>query len=256
MSTHDYVIDNQSAVAFRNDLNSALAAIVTQNSSATAPTSTFANMLWYDTANKQIKKRNEADTAWITLGTINEGIGTFTPSGTVAIATQAEAEAGTDNTKMMTPLRSAQAIVASERYLILRSVVVDVSVAGSFVARTLGTTVRNTIAGASVSSPSFTLPAGKYLFRAFAMAYFCNRHYITLVNTTDGTNTLVGSDAYSRADSDAHPTPTVIDSYFEIAGTKSFQVQHYADLGGAVLAMSTTDGTTEQTLSVIVQKIG
>lgn len=255
MSTHDYVIDNQSAVAFRNDLNNALAAIVTQNSSAIAPTSTFANMLWYDTANKQIKKRNETDTAWITLGTINEGLGTFTPSGTVAIASQAEAEAGTDNTKMMTPLRSAQAIAASGQYLILRSVVVDVSVAGSFSARTLGTTVRNTIAGASVSSPSFTLPAGKYLFRAFAMAYFSNRHFIRLLNTTDSVITLVGSDAYSRNDSDSHPTPTVIDSYFEITGTKSFQLQHYTDIA-AVLAMSTTDGTSEQTLSVIVQKIG
>lgn len=112
MSTHDYVIDNQSAVAFRADLNSALAAIVTQNSSGVAPTTTFANMIWYDTATNQIKKRNEANSGWIILGTIDEVAGTFTPSGTVAIATQAEAQAGTDNTKMMTPLRSAQAIAA------------------------------------------------------------------------------------------------------------------------------------------------
>jgi len=170
-----------------------------------------------------------------------------------AIASEAEAEAGTDNTKMMTPLRTAQAM---DQYLVLRSVSVDTSSGGAYVARTLGTTVKNTITGASVSSPTFTLPAGKYLFRAFAMAYFCNRHFIRLANTTDGTSPLVGSDAYSRNDSDSHPTPTVIDGYFEITGTKNFQVQHYADLGGAALAMSTTDGTTEQTLSVIVQKIG
>jgi hypothetical protein len=169
-----------------------------------------------------------------------------------AIASEAEAEAGTDNTKMMTPLRTAQAM---DQYLVLRSVSVDVSSGGAFVARTLGATVRNTIAGASVSSPTFTLPAGKYLVRAFAMAYSTNRHFITLQNTTDGTSTLVGCDAYSRADSDAHPTPSVIDSYFEIAGTKNFQIQHYADLGGAPLAMSTTDGTTEQTLSVVVHKV-
>lgn len=169
-----------------------------------------------------------------------------------AIASEAEAEAGTDNTKMMTPLRTAQAM---DQYLVLRSVAVDVSSGGAFVARTLGTTVKNTIAGASVSSPTFTLPAGKYLVRAFAMAYSTNRHFITLQNTTDGTSTLVGCDAYSRANSDAHPTPSVIDSYFEIAGTKNFQIQHYADLGGAALAMSTTDGTTEQTLSVVVHKV-
>ena len=253
MATHDYVIDNQSAPAFRSDLNNALLAIVSQNSNATAPATTYANMIWYDTTNNQIKKRNEANSAWITLGTIDEGAGTFTPSGERALATEADAEAGTNNTTLMTPLRTAQAM---DQYLILRSVAVDVSSGGSFVARTLGTTVRNTITGASVSSPTFTLPPGKYLLRAFAMAYSCNRHYIKLQNTTDSTSTLVGSDAYSRADSDVHPTPSVIDSYFEITGTKSFQVQHYADLGGAALAMSTTDGTTEQTLSVIVQKIG
>ena len=113
MSTHDYVIDNQSAVAFRADLNAAFAAVVSQNSNATAPTVTFANMIWYDTATNILKKRNEANSAWINLGTIDEVAGTFTPSGgTTVIATQAEAEAGTDNTKMMTPLRVSQAITA------------------------------------------------------------------------------------------------------------------------------------------------
>lgn len=112
MSTHDYVIDNQSAVAFRADLNAALAAIVTQNSSATAPTVTFANMIWYDTSTNILKKRNEANSAWINLGTIDETAGTFTPSGERALATQAQAEAGTNNTALMTPLRTAQAVAA------------------------------------------------------------------------------------------------------------------------------------------------
>ena len=112
MANHDYVIDNQSAPAFRADLNNVLAAIVTQNSSAIAPTVTFANMLWYDTANNQIKKRNEANSDWVVLGTVDEAAGTFTPTGLPPIATQPEAEAGTDNTKTMTPLRVAQAIAA------------------------------------------------------------------------------------------------------------------------------------------------
>lgn len=112
MATHDYVIDNQSAPSLRSDLNNVLQAIVTQNSSATAPATTYANMIWYDTANNQLKKRNEANSAWIVLGTIDEGLGTFTPSGQPIIASQAEAEAGTENTKMMTALRSAQAIAA------------------------------------------------------------------------------------------------------------------------------------------------
>lgn len=110
MATHDYVIDNQTAPNFRSDLNNALAAIVSQNSNATAPTTTFANMLWYDTANNQIKKRNEADSAWIILGTVDETNSKFEPNFTPA--TQVEAEAGTDNTKVMTPLRVAQVLTA------------------------------------------------------------------------------------------------------------------------------------------------
>jgi hypothetical protein len=112
MSQHDYNIANQNAPSFRSDLNNALGAIVTQNSGSSAPATTFANMIWYDTTNKQLKKRNEADSAWIVLGTINETNGTFTATGQPPIASQAEAEAGTDNTKMMTPLRAAQAIAA------------------------------------------------------------------------------------------------------------------------------------------------
>ena len=112
MATHDYVIDNQTAPNFRADLNNALAAIVTQNSNATAPSVTYANMIWYDTTNNQLKKRNEANSDWITLGTIDEGTGTFTPSGERALATQAQAELGTDNATVMTPLRVAQAIDA------------------------------------------------------------------------------------------------------------------------------------------------
>jgi hypothetical protein len=109
MATHDYVIDNQTAPNFRSDLNSALQAIVTQNASATAPATTYADMIWYDTANNQIKKRDEANSGWITLGTIDESLGTFLPN---AIASQAEAEAGTATNKLMTPQRTKQAIDA------------------------------------------------------------------------------------------------------------------------------------------------
>lgn len=109
MATHDYVIDNQTAPSFRTDVNSALLAVVTQNSSATAPSTTYADMFWYDSANNQLKKRSEANSAWVTLGTIDEGLGTFTPSGgQLTIASQVEAEAGVDNTKVMTPLRTEQ----------------------------------------------------------------------------------------------------------------------------------------------------
>jgi hypothetical protein len=65
MSQHDYNIANGGGAAVRADINNALLAILSQNSGATAPTTTKPFMLWYDTANALIKMRNAADTGWI-----------------------------------------------------------------------------------------------------------------------------------------------------------------------------------------------
>jgi hypothetical protein len=89
MSQNDFVIASQSAPDGRADINSALQALASQNSGATAPTTTYANMIWYDTTNNQIKKRNEADSAWVTLFTIDDSNGNLTfaaPSVTNSLA--------------------------------------------------------------------------------------------------------------------------------------------------------------------------
>lgn len=72
MSQHDYVIDNQSFPATRTDLNNALAAIVSQNAGASAPSTTYAYQLWYDTTNDTLKMRNSDDDAWIDLFDVNQ----------------------------------------------------------------------------------------------------------------------------------------------------------------------------------------
>lgn len=110
MAQHDYVIDNQSSPSARADLNSLFQAIASQNSGATAPATTYANQIWYDTATDLLKMRNEANSGWITLGTVDQTNNVFNPN--FLPATQAEAEAGTNNVKGMTALRSAQAIAA------------------------------------------------------------------------------------------------------------------------------------------------
>ena len=73
MATHDYDIANQSGASFRADLNNALAAIVSQNSSATAPATTFAYQYWVDTSASPalIKQRNAANDGWITLAEVD-----------------------------------------------------------------------------------------------------------------------------------------------------------------------------------------
>jgi hypothetical protein len=84
MSQHDMNIANQGFPAFRSDLNDALAALVSTSSGATAPSTTFANQLWYDTANDKLKIRNEANSGWIEIVSINQSTGVLTTiSGTV-----------------------------------------------------------------------------------------------------------------------------------------------------------------------------
>ena len=71
MATHDYVLANASGAAFRADLNNALAAIVSNNSSATEPATTYAYMWWMDTTSGQLKQRNAANDDWITIREID-----------------------------------------------------------------------------------------------------------------------------------------------------------------------------------------
>jgi len=86
MSQNDYVIANQTTPLFRADLNLALQALASNSSGSSAPSTTYANMLWYDTANNTLKMRSEADDAWITLGTLDQSLNTFTPFGLTAIS--------------------------------------------------------------------------------------------------------------------------------------------------------------------------
>ena len=67
MATHDYIIANASGAAVRADLNNALAAIVSNNSNATAPATTYAYQWWADTTANQLKLRNSANTDWIVI---------------------------------------------------------------------------------------------------------------------------------------------------------------------------------------------
>jgi hypothetical protein len=82
----DYVVANGTGAAVRSDINDHLAAIVSNNSGATAPATTYAYQWWADTTTGLLKIRNAANSAWVTVGTLastNFGLmplagGTFT----------------------------------------------------------------------------------------------------------------------------------------------------------------------------------
>ena len=67
MATHDYVLDNATGANFRSDLNNALAAIVSNNSSSTEPSTKYAYQWWADTNEGVLKIRNSSNDGWVTL---------------------------------------------------------------------------------------------------------------------------------------------------------------------------------------------
>ena len=87
----DYVLANQSGANFRTELNSVLAAVVSQNSGSTAPTTTYAYQFWIDTGASPalLKLRNGANSAWITVGDVtaaNLGLLTTTSAASTYLA--------------------------------------------------------------------------------------------------------------------------------------------------------------------------
>lgn len=115
MAVHDYSLANQDGASFRSDLNNALAAIVSNNSSSTEPASTYPYMWWADTNTATLKLRDSSDSSWITvgaLGSANLGLlttssasstymakagGTFTGAVTLGNAASLVFEGATDN---------------------------------------------------------------------------------------------------------------------------------------------------------------
>jgi hypothetical protein len=97
MAQHDYVIANQSGSSFRSDLNNALSAIVSQNSGASAPSTTYAYQTWADTTAGVMKMRNGANSAWITLYQLDGEWSTIAfENGTAAAPSIYFKDSGTD----------------------------------------------------------------------------------------------------------------------------------------------------------------
>jgi len=98
MAQADGTIQNDTGANVRSDLNNNFAACFTNNSGASAPSTTYAYMWWADSSNGLLKLRNGGNTDFITVGsltTTNLGLApqaspTFTgnvtiPAGTVSL---------------------------------------------------------------------------------------------------------------------------------------------------------------------------
>ncbi len=94
MSQHDFTIANQTASSARSDINDALQALVSNNSGASAPTTTYANMWWYETDTNLLKIRNEGDSAWINVAYVNQSTNKFEILDNTKVVTTSGSQAG------------------------------------------------------------------------------------------------------------------------------------------------------------------
>ena len=94
MSQHDFSIANQTASSARADINNGLQALASNNSGASAPSTTYANMFWYDTNNNILKMRNEANSAWIDVVYMNQSTGVTSILDNTPVVTSGGSVAG------------------------------------------------------------------------------------------------------------------------------------------------------------------
>ncbi len=132
MSQTDLNVANASGAAVRTDINAHLDALASQSSGATTPTTTFPNQWWLDTSTNILKQRDNANTAWVNTaskagtnwipylnGVLMNTVATESLAGIAEIATLAETDAGTDDTRIVSPLKLAStSVLLSRSYLV------------------------------------------------------------------------------------------------------------------------------------------
>ena len=204
MSQHDLDIANQTASAARADINLALKALGSTNSGSTAPATTYANMLWYDTSANILKIRSEADDAWISIGYLDQAADAFSvfddtklvnTSGTQVglLGDQATAtwQGGTGTLQsLVSPANVKAAILALAPTPVSP---IGVSQSWATVTRARNTSFQNTTGkpiqvNASLTGSSISNPSGNFTGTASLQVSSNNSTWITLGSVTGQIN--------------------------------------------------------------------
>lgn len=125
--------------------------------------------------------------------------------------------------------------------------------AGSWLTRTLNTTLVNEITGASLATNQITLSAGSYEVYARAPADQTLLHKIKLRNVTDSTDILIGSNAYCSSGYNGH-TDSVIYGRFTLADTKALELQHRCSNSGT-FGLAAGFGVVEVYAEIIILQL-
>lgn len=101
---------------------------------------------------------------------------------------------------------------------------------GAWRDRPCNATVVNNISGASVNSPSITLPDGTYFALTMASAYYVNRHVIRIFDTTGNASKLISLVAWANAASGGSPTIAEACGTFTLSAQSVIKLQHICEV--------------------------
>jgi hypothetical protein len=178
-----------------------------------------------------------------------------------SFASEAEAEAGTLDDKMMSPATTAAAIAAlnpfGNAFIHAQEQQAGGTQGGTFTngawrVRTLNTVLVNHITGASLASDKITLPAGRYFVHANAPAYNINQHQARLFDNTGNVALLYGPGEYcfntqSRA---------FVSGEFTLAVQSDVRLEHRSNAtGGTASFGNAVSWSTEVFSEVIIWKL-
>lgn len=133
--------------------------------------------------------------------------------------------------------------------------------ATAFARRTLNTTVRNAIAGCSLSSSQITLQAGTYVIEWSAPAYLSDFHLSRLFNATDSTTVETGTSEFNSSSGTAFlgvATKSIGLAVVTITSAKAFEIDHSVGTSRATsgFGRATSLGAKEVYSWVNIWKVG
>jgi hypothetical protein len=225
MSQHDFVIANQTANSARLDINSGLQALASNNSGNSAPTTTYANMWWYETDSNLLKIRNESDSAWINVAYVDQSNSVYAilddtklvntsgaQTGLLGGQTQSTWNTGTGTTEsLVSPAQIADAI---DTYFTANSIGYGQTWQDVTSSRSPNTSYQNTT----------SRPIQVMITSARAVPLQVSSNSSTWVNVQ---NRMGEPNAYRNTASPIIP----VNYYYKISGTTNYPVfEHWAEL--------------------------
>jgi hypothetical protein len=130
------------------------------------------------------------------------------------------------------------------------------STSGSFLKRTLNTTVKNDISGCSIASSVITLPAGTFYVLARSPLNQSDQARAKIRNTTDSTDLALSGSGYLPPATSATIDVT-IQGFFVLAASKTIELQYRVATGTASngLGINTNFGVDEVYSSITIMKV-